>query len=97
MATGLGEKPTSLYSVAVGAVRLTEIFGSSGKVSDERLAVMRSYAAEAFRETLPRRLARPAGRARLVRHHQRHRGGRHRLEAADPAAAGADGRASWPG
>ncbi len=59
VATGLGEKPTSLFSVAVGAVRLTEIFGSSGKVSEERLAVMRSYAAEAFRETLPRRLAGP--------------------------------------
>ncbi len=59
VATGLGDKPTALYSVAVGAVRLTEIFGSSGKVSDERLAVMRSYAAEAFRETLPRRLAAP--------------------------------------
>ena len=59
VATGQGEKPTSLYSVAVGAVRLTEIFGSSGRVSDERLEVMRSYAAEAFREALPRRLPGP--------------------------------------
>ena len=59
VATGLGDKPTSLYSVPLGAVRLTEIFGSSGKVSEERLAVMRSYAAEAFRETLPRRLPGP--------------------------------------
>ena len=59
VATGLGEKPTSLYSVPLGAVRLTEIFSSSGKVSEERLGVMRSYAAEALRETLPRRLAGP--------------------------------------
>jgi len=59
VATGLGEKPTSLYSVPLGAVRLTEIFNSSGRVSEERLAVMRSYAAEALRETLPRRLAGP--------------------------------------
>ena len=76
-------------------MRLTEIFGTSGKVSEERLAVMRSYAAEAFREQLPRRL--PArGGARLLRHHQRHRGGRHRLEAADPAPAGADWSTTWP-
>jgi exopolyphosphatase/guanosine-5'-triphosphate,3'-diphosphate pyrophosphatase len=59
VATGLGERPTSLYSVPLGAVRLTEIFNSSGRVSEERLAVMRSYAAEALRETLPRRLAGP--------------------------------------
>jgi exopolyphosphatase/guanosine-5'-triphosphate,3'-diphosphate pyrophosphatase len=59
VATGQGDKPTSLYSVAVGAVRLTEIFGSSGRVSEERLEVMRSYAAEAFREGLPRKLPGP--------------------------------------
>jgi len=56
---GVGEKPAGLYSVAVGAVRFTEIFGSSGRVSEKRLEVMRSYAAEAFRETLPRRLPGP--------------------------------------
>jgi exopolyphosphatase/guanosine-5'-triphosphate,3'-diphosphate pyrophosphatase len=59
VATGVGDKPTALYSVAVGAVRFTEIFGSSGRVSEERLEVMRSYAAEAFRETLPTRLPGP--------------------------------------
>jgi exopolyphosphatase/guanosine-5'-triphosphate,3'-diphosphate pyrophosphatase len=52
IALGLGEKPTALHSVAVGAVRLTEIFGTSGKISKERLAVMRSYAEEAFRDQL---------------------------------------------
>jgi exopolyphosphatase/guanosine-5'-triphosphate,3'-diphosphate pyrophosphatase len=58
VATAVGERPTNLFSVALGAVRLTEIFESSGRVSPERLAVMRSYAAEAFRETLPRTLPR---------------------------------------
>ncbi len=58
VALGLGEKPTALHSVALGAVRLTEIFASSGKVSRERLAVMRSYAAEAFRDQLPDALPR---------------------------------------
>jgi exopolyphosphatase/guanosine-5'-triphosphate,3'-diphosphate pyrophosphatase len=58
VATAVGEAPTSLYSVGLGAVRLTEIFGSSGKVSPDRLAVMRSFAAEAFRDGLPRDLPR---------------------------------------
>ncbi|MBK9518300.1 MAG: Ppx/GppA family phosphatase [Anaeromyxobacter sp.] len=53
VAFGVGEKPSALHSVAVGAVRLTEIFGTSGKVSPERLAVMRSFVAEAFRDQLP--------------------------------------------
>ena len=58
IALGLGEKPSALHSVALGAVRLTEIFDASGRVSAEKLAVMRSYAAEAFREQLPGRLSR---------------------------------------
>jgi exopolyphosphatase/guanosine-5'-triphosphate,3'-diphosphate pyrophosphatase len=58
IAFAVGQEPTSLHSVALGAVRLTEIFGSSGKVSPERLAVMRSFAAEAFRDSLPRTLPR---------------------------------------
>jgi exopolyphosphatase/guanosine-5'-triphosphate,3'-diphosphate pyrophosphatase len=58
IAPAVGERPTGLYSVAAGAVRLTEIFGSSNRVSPERLAVMRSYAAEAFRDSLPSRLPR---------------------------------------
>jgi exopolyphosphatase/guanosine-5'-triphosphate,3'-diphosphate pyrophosphatase len=57
VALGLGEKPSALHSVALGAVRLTEIFGTTGKVSPERLAVMRSFAEEAFRDQLPRKLA----------------------------------------
>lgn len=56
VAVGLGEKPSALHSVAVGAVRLTEIFATAGRVSPERLQVVRAFAEEAFRDQLPRRL-----------------------------------------
>jgi exopolyphosphatase/guanosine-5'-triphosphate,3'-diphosphate pyrophosphatase len=52
VATALGDEPTTLSSVALGAVRLTEMFGTSGKVPPARVALVRSYAAEAFREAL---------------------------------------------
>jgi len=58
VATAEGAVPTNLFSVGLGAVRLTDIFASSGKVEDDRLAAMRSFAAEAFRDALPRRLPR---------------------------------------
>lgn len=48
-----GERPDSLWSVGVGAVRLTELFESSGKVGERKLELLRSFAAEAFREALP--------------------------------------------
>lgn len=54
VATASGEKPDALWSVAIGAVRLTELFEAGGKGSKKKLALMRSYAAEAFREALPR-------------------------------------------
>jgi exopolyphosphatase / guanosine-5'-triphosphate,3'-diphosphate pyrophosphatase len=57
VATAQGEEPTSLFSVALGAVRLTEMFGTTAKVNPARLALVRSYAAEAFREGLPKRFA----------------------------------------
>jgi exopolyphosphatase / guanosine-5'-triphosphate,3'-diphosphate pyrophosphatase len=63
LATAVGERPLSLYSVAVGAVRLTELFGSTGKISEGKLTLMRSFAAEAFHDAVPRRL--PAPRAAL--------------------------------
>jgi exopolyphosphatase/guanosine-5'-triphosphate,3'-diphosphate pyrophosphatase len=50
--------------VAAGAVRLTQIFGSRGRVSKDRLAALRAYAAEAFREAIPdppRRIRRGLG------------------------------------
>jgi exopolyphosphatase / guanosine-5'-triphosphate,3'-diphosphate pyrophosphatase len=54
VAAARGETPTDLWSVPLGAVRLTQIFGTRGRVSSQRLAAMRAYAAEAFREALPR-------------------------------------------
>ena len=39
VATALGEEPTALYSVGLGAVRLTETFGIAGKVTPARLAL----------------------------------------------------------
>jgi len=65
VAAAIGDQATSLHSVALGAVRLTEIFDSSGKVSPERLAVMRSFAAEAFRDELPGKLPLPRVRVAL--------------------------------
>jgi exopolyphosphatase/guanosine-5'-triphosphate,3'-diphosphate pyrophosphatase len=53
VATAVGEQPTNLWSVPLGAVRLTQIFSTSGKVSEERLAALRGFCAEAFREALP--------------------------------------------
>jgi exopolyphosphatase/guanosine-5'-triphosphate,3'-diphosphate pyrophosphatase len=61
VATAVGEEAKELYSVGLGAVRLTEIFGSAGKVSPERLSVMRSFAEEAFRDAIPRRLPHGSG------------------------------------
>ncbi len=59
VAVAVGERPTELASVPLGAVRLTEIFSSSGRVPPQRLALMRKYAAEGFREAIPRPLAGP--------------------------------------
>lgn len=53
VASAIGEEPTSLWSVALGAVRVTETFGTSAKVPPRRLALVRSFANEAFREGLP--------------------------------------------
>jgi exopolyphosphatase/guanosine-5'-triphosphate,3'-diphosphate pyrophosphatase len=58
VATARGEEPEALWSVAVGAVRLTEMFGTSAKVAPARLGLVRSYAEEAFREGLPERVRR---------------------------------------
>jgi exopolyphosphatase/guanosine-5'-triphosphate,3'-diphosphate pyrophosphatase len=59
VATARGEEPTNLWSVALGAVRLTEMFSTAGKVPRARLALLRSYAAEAFREALPDHVQHP--------------------------------------
>jgi exopolyphosphatase / guanosine-5'-triphosphate,3'-diphosphate pyrophosphatase len=54
VAVALGEAPTDLWSVPLGAVRLAQIFETRGRMSTHRLAALRAYAAEAFREALPR-------------------------------------------
>ena len=53
VATAVGERPVNLWSVPLGAVRLTQIFSTSGRVSEARLAALRGFCAEAFREALP--------------------------------------------
>ncbi|HUL58252.1 MAG TPA: Ppx/GppA phosphatase family protein [Anaeromyxobacteraceae bacterium] len=53
VATALGEAPTDLWSVALGAVRLTQIFSANGRMAQARLAALRAFADEAFREAIP--------------------------------------------
>jgi exopolyphosphatase/guanosine-5'-triphosphate,3'-diphosphate pyrophosphatase len=53
VATAVGDRPESLWSVPLGAVRLTQIFGTGGRVAPSRLAALRAFAAEAFREAIP--------------------------------------------
>jgi exopolyphosphatase / guanosine-5'-triphosphate,3'-diphosphate pyrophosphatase len=59
VATARGEEPEQLWSVSLGAVRLTELFGASARLTRSRLAAMRGFASEAFREALPARLPHP--------------------------------------
>jgi exopolyphosphatase / guanosine-5'-triphosphate,3'-diphosphate pyrophosphatase len=58
LAFAIGEHPKELWSVTLGAVRLTELFGLSGKVTDKQLKLMRKFAREAVEEALPKRIAR---------------------------------------
>ncbi|MHB1844721.1 MAG: Ppx/GppA phosphatase family protein [Deltaproteobacteria bacterium] len=59
VASAVGDRPESLFSVALGAVRLTELFGSSGRVGERKLGLLRSFADEAIAEALPNRLPGP--------------------------------------
>jgi exopolyphosphatase/guanosine-5'-triphosphate,3'-diphosphate pyrophosphatase len=59
VAVAVGEAPTRLLTLALGAVRLTELFGSSSRVPPRRLAIMREYAREIVERGLPRRMAAP--------------------------------------
>lgn len=59
VATALGEEPDALYSVGLGAVRLTELFDASSRMRKPRLMAMRAFADEAFREALPARFPHP--------------------------------------
>lgn len=57
VALAKGEQPLELFSVDIGAVRLTEMFQTSGEVSGKQLDVMRRFAEEAIRETVPAKMA----------------------------------------
>jgi exopolyphosphatase/guanosine-5'-triphosphate,3'-diphosphate pyrophosphatase len=54
IALAAGERPLTLWSVEVGAVRLTELFASSGRVGRPKLKLMRTLVREAFAEAMPR-------------------------------------------
>ena len=56
VASARGEEPKALWSIALGAVRLAELFDAGDKknISAKQLAVMRGYAAEVIGETLPK-------------------------------------------
>jgi exopolyphosphatase/guanosine-5'-triphosphate,3'-diphosphate pyrophosphatase len=56
IASARGERPVALWSLSLGAVRLSEIFDASGVVKPKHLRMMRQYAAETVAETLPRRI-----------------------------------------
>jgi exopolyphosphatase/guanosine-5'-triphosphate,3'-diphosphate pyrophosphatase len=53
VATAVGERPTDLWSLQLGAVRLTELFNLSGEVTPKRLKLVRNYAAEVLNKQLP--------------------------------------------
>lgn len=55
VATARGEKPDNLWSLALGSVRLTEVFGASHRLPPKQLRLMRSHVAELLRKTLPAR------------------------------------------
>lgn len=48
-----GETPKELWSVDVGAVRMTELFSVRDKVPKKQLALMRNFARELMEETIP--------------------------------------------
>src|SRR5579862_5291506 len=52
IAPASGERALKLFSVEVGAVRLTELFASSGKVGRHKLKLMRTLVKEAFVEAM---------------------------------------------
>ncbi|MBU8895405.1 Ppx/GppA family phosphatase [Corallococcus sp. H22C18031201] len=53
VATAVGERPDNLWSLALGSVRLTEVFDASRKVTPKQLRLMRSFVSEVLRKTLP--------------------------------------------
>jgi len=56
VALATGEKPEELWSLALGSVRITEMFEASGKVTPKQLRLLRSYVEEQLRKAIPERL-----------------------------------------
>jgi exopolyphosphatase/guanosine-5'-triphosphate,3'-diphosphate pyrophosphatase len=56
VATAFGERPDNLWSLALGAVRLTEVFNASKVVTSKQLRLMRSFVAEVIRKNLPAKI-----------------------------------------
>ena len=54
VAVALGERPTHLWSLAMGAVRLTELFRLAHTTTSKQLRLAREYAREAMAESLPK-------------------------------------------
>lgn len=57
VASALGDTPNAMWSVGLGAVRLTELFGTAKTMSKKQLKLMRGYVSEALTEGLPARIA----------------------------------------
>lgn len=53
VARGAGEEPTELWSIPLGAVRLTEMFHTDGQVTRDQLTSVRRFAQRAVAEALP--------------------------------------------
>lgn len=54
LARAQGNSPSQLHSLELGAVRLAELFDAAGKVSAEKLGLMRQYVRQILEERLPR-------------------------------------------
>ncbi len=53
VAGAIGDRPVNLWSMAIGSVRLTEMFKSHREVSSKQLRLLREFAREAVEESLP--------------------------------------------
>lgn len=56
LARAEGEEPVELWSIALGAVRLAEMFDASRVVDRDRLVLMRRFAQRVVAEAVPRRV-----------------------------------------
>lgn len=57
VARAVGEEPAELWSIALGSVRLTDVFSGGAGSRDQQLALMREYAREAVGRALPKKIA----------------------------------------